>query len=134
MVAVSDFSGLAISACALASAVARAPILWLDRCMARLLTDDVKADGAGLRALGADAMTRGFPGVLGHQGLQLGPRSLMVQGCLPGRLKQAGKLGPGVGSAHIDGPDRLDSWLWRLDAKQVRDFTCFHAAPELFLG
>jgi hypothetical protein len=57
MVAVSDFSGLAISACALASAVARAPILWLDRCMARLLTRDVKADRPRLRALGANPMT-----------------------------------------------------------------------------
>ena len=52
----SDFSGLAISAWALASAAASAPILLLDRCMARLLSENVKADRAGLRAFGADAM------------------------------------------------------------------------------
>ena len=79
-------------------------------------------------------MTRGFPGVLRHQGLQLRPRSLMVQGCLPGRLKQAGKLGPGVGSAHVDGADRLDPRPWRLDAKQARGLAGLDAAPELLLG
>jgi hypothetical protein len=64
--------------------------------MATLLPLNVKADGPRFRALRAHAMTGGFPGILRHQGLQLGPRSLMIQGRLPGRLKQAGKLGPGV--------------------------------------
>src|SRR6187399_149310 len=120
MVAVSDFSGLTISDCALASAAASVPTLWLERCMAGLLSEQVKADGPGLRALCADAMTRGFPGILRHQGLQLGPRSLVIQGRLPSCLKQAGKFGPCVGAAHIDGPDRLDLCPWRLDAKQMR--------------
>src|SRR6476620_4213291 len=133
MVAVSDFSGLAISAWALASAAASVPILRLDRCMARLLTHNVKTDRARLRAFGAEAMTRGFPGILRHQGLQLGAGSLVVLGRLPGRLKQAGKLGPGVGAAHVDGPDRLDLWPWRLDAKQVRGLAGLDAAPELLL-
>ena len=50
----------------------RVPILLLERCMARFLSENVKADGARLRAFGADAMTRGLPGILRHQGLQLG--------------------------------------------------------------
>jgi hypothetical protein len=41
----------------------------------------------------------------------------MVERCLPGRLEQACKLGPGVGPAHVDGSDRFDFWPWRLDAK-----------------
>ena len=44
MVATSDFSGLASSACALASAAAIAPIVSLDRCMAVLLGEKIKAD------------------------------------------------------------------------------------------
>ena len=58
----------------------------------------------------------------------------MVLGRLPGCLKQACKLGPGVGAAHVDGPDRLDLWPWRLDAKQVRGLAGLDAAPELLLG
>ena len=48
MVAVRDFSGLAISAWALASAAASAPTLSLERCMAGLHVQNLKADGAGL--------------------------------------------------------------------------------------
>ena len=58
----------------------------------------------------------------------------MVLGRLPGCLKQACKLGPGVGAAHIDGPDRLDLCPWRLDAKQVRGLAGLDAAPELLFG
>src|SRR4051812_20778235 len=97
MVAVSDFSGLTISSCALASAAASVPTLSLDRCMARLLAhDDVKTDGSGFRTFGAEAMARGFLGILRHQRLQFGLGSFMVERGLPGCLKQACKLCPGV--------------------------------------
>ena len=46
-VAVNDFSALVISACALASAAAIAPIVSLERCMAvRLHIEEIEADGA----------------------------------------------------------------------------------------
>ena len=44
IVAVSDFSGLASSACALASAAAIAPIDSLDRCMASILREEIETD------------------------------------------------------------------------------------------
>ena len=57
MVAVRDFSGLAISAWALARAAAIAPMLVLERCMASLLVQHFKADGAGFRSLGPHAVS-----------------------------------------------------------------------------
>ena len=42
-----EVSGFWISACALASAAASAPTLWLERCMAGLRCQNLKADGAG---------------------------------------------------------------------------------------
>ena len=40
----------------------------LDRCMAALRLEEVEADGAGFRALGADAMADRLLGILRHQG------------------------------------------------------------------
>src|SRR5258705_11814059 len=73
MVAVSDFSGLASSICALASAPAIKPMVSLERCMGGLPIMKFKADGAGFRAFGADTVPDGFLGVLRHQ-LLLWPR------------------------------------------------------------
>ena len=47
MVAVRDFSGLAISDCALASAAASAPMLLLERCMAGLQLENLETDRPG---------------------------------------------------------------------------------------
>src|ERR1039458_4375145 len=47
MVAVSDFSGLVISACALASAAAMAPIDSLERCMIGLHLEQIEANRPG---------------------------------------------------------------------------------------
>ena len=58
----------------------------------------------------------------------------MVEGGLPGRLKQNGKLGPGVRPAHVNGPERLDLWPGRLDAKQVGGLAGLDAVPEFPLG
>src|ERR1019366_5248259 len=57
MVAVSDFSGLVSSACALASAAAIAPMVSLDRCIARLHVEEIETDRPRFGPPGADAMT-----------------------------------------------------------------------------
>src|SRR5437868_5320403 len=83
MVPINDFSGLTSCAWALAKAAAIVPIVSLDRCMAILRREEVEADGAGFRALGADAVADCLFGVLGHQRFQLGLRALMVQKGFP---------------------------------------------------
>src|SRR5271167_612009 len=97
MVAISDFSGLASSACALASAAAIAPMVSLHRCMASLRREKIKADGAGLRTPGPDAVAGGFLRVLGHQGLQLGLCALVLEEGGAGRTIEAGEFRPGIG-------------------------------------
>src|SRR5829696_7531955 len=62
----SDFSGLTSSACALAKAPASAPMDSLEQYMAGFHAEDVKANGAGFRALGPDAMANRLFGILGH--------------------------------------------------------------------
>src|SRR5271163_2096195 len=101
MVATSDFSGLVSSACAFASAAAIAPIVSLDRCIAVLLGEKIKADRARLRALGANAMASRLLGVLRHQGLQLGLGAFVVEKCGPGGAKEAGKFRPRIGLPHV---------------------------------
>ena len=66
-VAVSDFSGLLSSAWALASALARAPMVLLQLCMADFLLQNLKADRSGFRALGPNAMAGCLFGVFRHQ-------------------------------------------------------------------
>ena len=78
MVAVSDFSGLAISAWAFANAPAIK--VALERCMTGLRwLQEIETDGAGLRALAAHAVPDGLPGVLWHQLLQLSFGRVMVE-------------------------------------------------------
>src|ERR1039458_9623979 len=79
IVAVSDFSGLVISACALASAAARAPIDSLERCMAALHLEQIEADGAGFGALGSNPVADRLLGVFGHQPLEFGLGPLMLE-------------------------------------------------------
>src|ERR1017187_8483866 len=101
MVAISDFSGLASSACAFASAAAIAPIDSLARCMALLHRDKIKADRAGLRALGPYAVARGFLRIVGHQPFEFGFGSLMFEEGGARRTKHPGEFRPGIGPAHI---------------------------------
>src|ERR1700722_20590331 len=89
MVAVSDFSGLASSDCAWASAAAIAPIDSLDRCMTRLHVEKIEGDRARLGAFGANAVSRGFLGVLGHQPFQLRLGALVFEEGGAGRAEQA---------------------------------------------
>src|ERR1700677_1499754 len=67
MVPTSDFSGLVSSPWALASAAARLPIEPLERCMPILHFEEIKTDGACLRALPPYSMPNGLLGVFGHQ-------------------------------------------------------------------
>src|SRR5437588_9060044 len=134
MVAISDFSGLVSSACALARAAAIAPIVSLDRCIAFLRPDDVKAHRAGLRALGLHPMTERFLGVLGDQALELGLGFLMVEKGLPGGAEDRRELGPGIGGRHVDDPHRRKARARRVDPEQARGLAILHTAPELALG
>src|SRR6516225_6800152 len=77
MVAVSDFSGLTSSACALANAEASAATVSLDRGMGGLCLQHIKAYRACFRALGAHAVPDGLPGIFGHQGFELAFRPFM---------------------------------------------------------
>ena len=65
-VAVSDFSGLTSSACALAKAAANAATDSLDRGMRSHLIKDIKAYRARFRALGAHPMANGLLCVFRH--------------------------------------------------------------------
>src|ERR1700678_2657331 len=134
MVAVSDFSGLASSDCAWASAAAIAPIDSLDRCMAGLPIEKIEADRAGLRAFGPNPMAGGFLGVLGHQPFQLDLGSLMIEEGGAGRAEQACDFGPGIGFAHVDDPNCLDPRRGRFYAVSARLLPSLDAAPETLLA
>src|ERR1700751_4852041 len=105
MVAVRDFSGLAISAWALASAAASAPTLVLECCMTDLLGKQFKADRPGFRSLRPQSVPRGLFGVLRQKRLQLRLGPVVVKRGRPGLAIDVGKLRPGVGAAHVDSPD-----------------------------
>src|SRR5215831_7484565 len=95
-VAVSDFSGLASSACALAKAEASAATDSLDRGMGGLRRDQVEAHRTRFRALPSHATPDALLGILGHQGFELPFRSLMIKEGLAGAAEQGRELGPGV--------------------------------------
>src|ERR1700693_3233602 len=97
MTAVSDFSGLVISAWALARAAAMAPMVSLERCMAHLHVQEVKADGAGFGPLGSHNVAGCLLGVFRHQCLQFELRALVLQECRSGPAKLPGEFRPGVG-------------------------------------
>src|SRR5262249_52471861 len=114
IVAVRDFSGLTNSACALAKADASAATESLDRRMVGLRLQDVNGHRARLRAFGSYPMPDGFLGVLGHQGLELAFRPLVVEKGMPGVAEQLCELGPRIGRAHIDDADGIDTRPRRL--------------------
>src|SRR5262245_55834263 len=102
MVAVSDFSGLTSSACALAKAEASAATDSLDRCMGGLHHQDVEAHRPRFRPLGPYPMPDRLLGVLRHQRLELALGALVVEKSLPGVAEERCELGPRVRRAHID--------------------------------
>src|ERR1700724_2516446 len=100
MVALSDFSGLVSSACALARAAAIAPIDSLDRCMDPLPLHEVEAHRPGFAELGPNAVAKGLLGVLGHEALELGVGFLVLEKGMARVAVQASELAPGVRGAH----------------------------------
>src|SRR5215469_8038944 len=134
MIATSDFSGLVSSACALASAAAMVPMDSLERCMAALHAQDIKAHRTGFGSLGSNTMPDRFLGVLGHKGLELCLGILMLEVSLARAPKHAGEFRPGIGCAHVDDPHRFDPRAGRLEPKQSRWLAILNAAPEFFLG
>src|SRR5436305_7528744 len=107
-----------------------AAILGLDLCMRHLRLQQLKADRAGFGALTADAMSDRLPGVLGHQGLELALRSLVIDERLAGFAEKPGELAPGIRAAHVDDTDSLDARSRRFRVDQVRCFAGLHTAPE----
>src|SRR5215831_6470026 len=120
MVATSDFSGLVSSACALASAAAIVPMDSLQRCMAALHAQDIKAHRTGFGSFGSDAMADRFLGVRRHKSLELRLGMLMLQVSRARAPNHAREFRPGIGSAHVDDPHRLDPGAGRLESKQSR--------------
>src|ERR1700680_4072872 len=108
MVATSSFAGWLGSDWAWARAPAMEPIVSLDRCIAGLHFEEIEADGAGFRALGAQTMPSRLLGVFRHQALQFGLGVLVLQECRPGLAKDPGELRPGIGRAHVDDAYGLD--------------------------
>src|SRR4051812_24486096 len=97
MVAVSDFSGLASSVCALARAPAIAPMLSLERGMTDLHVMKVEADRARFGALGPYPMPNRLLGILGHQLLELGFSGIVFGMCAAGLTKHACEFRPRIG-------------------------------------
>src|SRR5919197_6250277 len=90
IVATRDFSGLVSSACALASAAAMVPIDSLERCMAALHAQDIKAHRTGFGSSRSNAVSVRLLCVLGHQGLELRLGVLMLEVSLARAPKHAG--------------------------------------------
>src|ERR1700693_5870838 len=97
MVAVSDFSGLTSSACALAKAAARLGMDGLELCTAALHTEEVEADRAPFLALGPDTMPNRLLGVLWHQTFQFGLGLFMFEMRRTGPRENRSKLRPCIG-------------------------------------
>src|SRR5262249_45345754 len=133
IVAVSDFSGLTSSACALASAAASAATDSLHLGMGGLHRVKIEAHCSRLRPLPSYPMPVRLPDVVRHQGLELAFGPLMVEEGLPCVAEQGSELGPGIRRAHIDDADRLDARPRRLGIDEMGRFTGLDAAPELLL-
>src|SRR5262249_41582055 len=127
MAATSDFSGLVSSACALASAAAMVPMDSLQRCMAALHAQDIKAHRTGFGSFGPDAMGDCFLGALGHKGLELRLGILMLEVSLARAPKHTREFRPGIGCAHVNDPHRFDPRAGRLDSKQSRGLAILNA-------
>src|SRR5438128_2648964 len=96
MVAVSDFSGLASSIWALASAAAIAPMVSLEHGMTGFRLLEIKTNRAGFRAFGPDAMPNRFLGVLRYQLLELGLGGVVFGMGAAGLTKHGCEFGPGI--------------------------------------
>src|SRR6476659_7060923 len=96
MMATSDFSGLTSAACALASAVARAATVSLDRGIRHLRVQEVEAHSARLRAFSPHPMAYRLLRVLGQQGLEFAFGPLMFHKRFSCVAIERRELGPGI--------------------------------------
>src|SRR5262249_33192493 len=133
MVAVSDFSGLTSSACALAKAEASAATVSLDRGTGRLRLQHIKVYGARFRALCSHAVPDGLPGILGHQGFELALGPFVVEKGAPGVADERGEFRPAIRRAHIADADELDPRPWRRGIGPSGGFAGVDAAPDLLV-
>src|SRR5215212_10129125 len=130
MMAVRVLAGFTSSICALARAEASWAMESLDEGMAVPVRNELKADRPRLRALGSEAMAKGFPRILRHECLELTPGTLVLRVCGPGPREGCGMLGPSIRRAHVDDPNDWHLGLRRLSAEPVREVAGLHAAPE----
>src|SRR5438128_12535250 len=105
MVAVSDFSGLISSACALASAAASAANVSLHRGMGGLRRQEIETHRPRFRTLCSYAMPDGLLGVLRHQVFKLALCSLVVEKGTARIAEKGSELRPGIRRTHIDDAD-----------------------------
>src|SRR5262245_66345102 len=85
------------------------PIVSLDRCMAALRREKIEADRTGFGALGANPVADRLLGVFRYQALQFGLGFFVIEKGVAGRPEHGGEIGPRVGRAHVDDPQRLDT-------------------------
>src|SRR6516164_3262971 len=78
-------------------------------------------------------MSCGLASVFRYQGFQLRLGPVMVERGRTGQPIEVCKLGPSVGAAHVNGPDRFDPWPRRVDAEEARGLAALDTAPEFSL-
>src|SRR5215471_21843822 len=110
------------------------PMDSLQRCMAALHAQDIKAHRTRFGSFGSDAVSDRLLGVLGHKGLEFRLGILMLKVSLARAPKYAREFRPGVGCVHVDDPRRFDPGARRLDSEQSRGLAILNASPEFFLG
>src|ERR1019366_8504254 len=134
MVAVSDFSGLTNLACALASAPASAATDSLDRGMTDLHVHEIEADRTSLGSARADAMAKGFLGILRHQRLELALGPFVIEIGRTRATKAPNNLCPRIRAAHVDDPYGFNSGSWRLGIEQPGWLSGLNRSPKRLLG
>src|SRR4029453_3650063 len=102
-------------------------------CMAGLAANELETHSAGFRSLGADAVPERFLGVFGHECFELSSGFLMLDERGPRATEHPSKLGPRIGLAHVDHPNRRQARSRRLGAKKTRRLAGLHATPEFSL-
>jgi hypothetical protein len=64
--------------------------------MSVTVTEQVKTNSTGFRALGPDAMSEGLLRVFGHKVFEFSPRSFVFLICFASPQKNRGKFGPDI--------------------------------------
>src|SRR5258707_13883122 len=108
------------------------PMDSLDRCMAALHAQDIKAHRTGFGSFGSNAMADRFLGVLGHKGFELRLGILVLEVSFARAPNHASEFSPGLRCAQVDDPHRFNPWARRDDPKQPWRPARLNAAPEVF--